>query len=42
MYNGIGKVTPLDEIFLSIMAFDIHKVIEKCRYIPQYFLHSLI
>lgn len=30
MYNGIGKVTPLDEIFLSIMAFDIHKVIEKC------------
>jgi len=30
MFNGIGKVTKLDEIFLSIMSYDIHKVIEKC------------
>lgn len=29
-FNGIGKVTKLDEIFLSIMSYDIHKVIEKC------------
>eukprot|EP00111_Clytia_hemisphaerica_P017804 TCONS_00052656-protein len=29
-FNGIGKVTKLDEIILSILSYDMHKVIEKC------------
>lgn len=30
LFNGIGKVTKLDEIFLSILSYDVHKVVEKC------------
>ena len=31
MFNGIGKVTALDEIILSAISLDPHKLIETCR-----------
>lgn len=29
-FNGVGNITTLDEIILSIVSLDVHQVLEKC------------
>jgi nuclear pore complex protein Nup85 len=29
IFNGFSNLTPLDEIVLAVMAFDVHKIVEK-------------